>query len=79
MASAAINNFAEKTSFSSIGTEERFMKDILGTLVVALLVMLSLITLLTADHNWESSNEPVVHNAKRVSNLGLRLALKSHQ
>ena len=50
------------------------MKDILGTLMAALLVMLSLITLLTAEHNWESKNEPVVSNLERVSDLGLRLA-----
>jgi hypothetical protein len=54
------------------------MKDILGTLMAALLVTLSLITLLTAEHNWEPSNESVVSNAERVSDLGLRLALKSH-
>jgi hypothetical protein len=57
---------------------ERFMKDILSTLMAALLVMLSLITLLTAEHNWEPSNEPLVSNPERVSDLGLRLALKSH-
>jgi hypothetical protein len=57
---------------------ERFMKDILGTLMAALLVMLSLITLLTAEHNWEPSNEPVVSNPERISDLGLRLVLKSH-
>jgi hypothetical protein len=55
------------------------MKDIVGTLMAALLVMLSLMTLLTAEHNWEPSNEPVVHNPERVSDLGLRLALKSHK
>jgi hypothetical protein len=55
-----------------------FMKDILGTLMAALLVMLSLITLLTAEHNWEASNEPVVSNPERISDLGLRLTLKSH-
>jgi hypothetical protein len=54
------------------------MKDILGTLMAAFLVMLSLITLLTAEHNWEPSNEPVVSNPERVSDLGLRLTLKSH-
>ena len=54
------------------------MKDILGTRMAALLVMLSLITLLTAEHNWEPSNEPVISNAERVSDLGLRLSLKSH-
>jgi hypothetical protein len=57
---------------------ERFMNDILSTLMAAFLVMLSLITLLTAEHNWEPSNESVVSNAERVSDLGLRLALKSH-
>jgi hypothetical protein len=57
---------------------ERFMKDILGTLMATLLVMLALITLLTAEQNWEPSNEPVVSNPERVSDLGLRLALKSH-
>jgi hypothetical protein len=54
------------------------MKDILGTLVAVLLVMLSLITLLTAEHNWEPGSEPVVSNPERVSDVGLRLALKSH-
>ena len=54
------------------------MKDILSTLMAALLVMLSLITLLTAEQNWEPSNEPVVSNPERVSDLGLRLVLKSH-
>lgn len=57
---------------------ERFMKDILGTLMAALLVILSLITLLRAEHNWEPSNEPVLSNTERVSDLGLRLALKNH-
>ena len=50
------------------------MKDILSTLMVTLFVMLSLITLLTAEHNWEPRNEPVVSNPERVSDLGLRLA-----
>jgi hypothetical protein len=54
------------------------MKDILGTLMAALFVTLSLITLLTAEHNCEPSNESVVSNAERVSDLGLRLALKRH-
>jgi hypothetical protein len=54
------------------------MNDILSTLMAAFLVMLSLITLLTAEHNWEPSNEPVVSNPQRVSDLGLRLSLKSH-
>jgi hypothetical protein len=54
------------------------MKDILTTVMAALFVMLSLITLLTAEHNWQPSNEPVVSNPERVSDLGLRLALKSH-
>jgi len=54
------------------------MKDILGTVMAAFLVMLSLITLLTAEHNWEPSNEPVVSNPERVSDLGLRLTLKGH-
>ena len=53
------------------------MKDILGTLLAALLVMMSLITLLTAEHNWEPSNEPS-SATPRVSDLRLRLALKSH-
>ena len=53
------------------------MKDILGTLMAALLVILSLITLLRAEHNWEPSNEPVLSNTERVSDLGLRLALKN--
>ena len=54
------------------------MKDLLGHTMAALLVILSLMTLLTPDHNWEPSNEPVVHNPERVSDLGLRLVLKSH-
>jgi hypothetical protein len=54
------------------------MKDILGTLMAALLVILSLITLLRAEHNWEPSNEPALSNTERVSDLGLRLALKNH-
>ena len=54
------------------------MKDILGTLMAALLVIVSLITLLRAEHNWEPSNEPVLSNTERVSDLGLRLALKNH-
>jgi hypothetical protein len=54
------------------------MKDILGTLMAALLVILSLMTLLTAEHNWESSNEPVVSNPERVSDLGLRLVFQGH-
>ena len=53
------------------------MKDILGTLMAALLVIVSLI-MLTAEHNWEPSNEPMVSNPERVSDLGLRMALKSH-
>jgi hypothetical protein len=37
-----------------------------------------LITLLAAEHNCEPRNQPVVSNPARVSDLGLRLALKSH-
>jgi hypothetical protein len=77
-ASAAVNNFAENVFSVQLEQRERFMKDISSTLMAALLVTLSLITLLTAEHNWEPSNEPVVSNPERVSDLGLRLALKSH-
>jgi hypothetical protein len=75
---ASANNLAEKRLSVQLEQRERFMKDILGTLMAALLVILSLITLLRAEHNWEPSNEPVLRNTERVSDLGLRLALKNH-
>ena len=75
-ASAAVDNSPEKFKPEQ---RERFMKDLLGTLMAALLVILSLMTLLTAEQTWEPSNEPVVHNTEKVSDLGLRLVLKSHQ
>ena len=54
------------------------MKDLLGIVMAALLLIVSLMTLLTAEQTWEPSNEPVVHNPEKVSDLGLRLVLKSH-
>ena len=52
------------------------MKDIAATLFATLIVVLSLISLLTAERSWETTRGAVVSNPERVSDLGLRFAFQ---
>jgi hypothetical protein len=73
---AALNGF-EKKRFQ-VEQRERFMfmKDIAATLLVTLIVLLSLISLLTAERSWEATSRAAVSNPERVSDLGLRFTFK---
>ncbi|MGH7798964.1 MAG: hypothetical protein ACREQ2_29225 [Candidatus Binatia bacterium] len=52
------------------------MKGISGTLLALIVVFLSLFSLITVNRTWEASLVPLGDNESRVSELGLRFAMR---
>jgi hypothetical protein len=53
-----------------------FMKDITTALLAIVFVLYSLIALLSAEINQDRTSSPLVINEERISDIGLRFALK---
>ena len=52
------------------------MKDITATHLATVFVLFSLIVLLSAEINPDSTSSPLVNNQERISDVGLRFAFK---
>ena len=52
------------------------MKEITAALLATVFVLYSLIALLSVELNQDSTSSPLVSNQERISEVGLRFALK---